>query len=79
MKLKSKLIFYIKIIWILKKIIVFLLELICDWIEIIISFKLYIGMGCDQQWDHYTKMHANSFWVSLDFEWIWTFLSSEIG
>jgi hypothetical protein len=36
-------------------------------------------MGCDQQWDHYTKMRANSFWVSLDFEWIWTFLSNEIG
>jgi len=23
---------------------------------------------------HYIKMHPNSLWVSLDFEWIWTFL-----
>jgi hypothetical protein len=27
---------------------------------------------------HYTKMCPSSFWVSLDFEWIWTFLPSEI-
>ncbi len=24
--------------------------------------------------NHYTKMHPNSLWVSLDFGWIWTFL-----
>jgi hypothetical protein len=23
---------------------------------------------------HYTKMHLNLFWVSLNFEWIWAFL-----
>ncbi len=23
---------------------------------------------------HYTEMHLNSFKVSIDFEWIWTFL-----
>jgi hypothetical protein len=27
---------------------------------------------------HYYKMRPSSLWVSLDFEWIWTFLLSEI-
>jgi hypothetical protein len=27
---------------------------------------------------HYYKMCPSSLWVSLDFEWIWTFLPSEI-
>jgi hypothetical protein len=27
---------------------------------------------------HYYKMYFNSLWVSLDFEWIWTFLSNKI-
>jgi hypothetical protein len=27
---------------------------------------------------HYYEVHPNSLWVSLDFEWIWTFLPSEI-
>jgi len=29
-------------------------------------------------YEHYYKMHPNSLWVSLHFEWIWTFLPSEI-
>jgi hypothetical protein len=28
---------------------------------------------------HYTKMRPSSLWVSLDFEWIWTFYHDEIG
>jgi hypothetical protein len=28
--------------------------------------------------EHYYKMRPSSLWVSLDFEWIWTFLPSEI-
>jgi hypothetical protein len=28
---------------------------------------------------HNTKMHPSSLRVSLDFEWIWTFLPNEIG
>ncbi len=28
---------------------------------------------------HYTKMRLSSLWVSLNFEWIWTILLSEIG
>jgi hypothetical protein len=27
---------------------------------------------------HYYKMCPSSLWVSLDFEWIWTFLLGEI-
>jgi hypothetical protein len=27
---------------------------------------------------HYYKMCPSSLWISLDFEWIWTFLPSEI-
>jgi hypothetical protein len=27
---------------------------------------------------HYYEMHPSSLWVSLDFEWIWTFLLNEI-
>jgi hypothetical protein len=27
---------------------------------------------------HYYKMHLSSLWVSLDFEWIWTFSPNEI-
>jgi hypothetical protein len=27
---------------------------------------------------HYHKMRLNSIWVSLDFEWIWTFLFGKI-
>jgi hypothetical protein len=28
--------------------------------------------------NYYTNMCPSSLWVSLDFEWIWTFLPSEI-
>jgi hypothetical protein len=28
---------------------------------------------------HYTKMCPSSLWISLNFEWIWTFLPCEIG
>jgi hypothetical protein len=31
-----------------------------------------------QVFNHYYKMHLSSLWDSLDFEWIWTFLPSEI-
>jgi hypothetical protein len=30
-------------------------------------------------YERYNKICPSSLWVSLDFEWIWTFLLSEIG
>jgi hypothetical protein len=33
--------------------------------------------SCEILKDYY-KMRPSSLWVSLDFEWIWTFLPSEI-
>jgi hypothetical protein len=33
---------------------------------------------CTKGSSHYYKMRLSSLWVSLDFEWIWTFLLGEI-
>ncbi len=37
-------------------------------------FKLFMYLSTD-----YTKMRPSSLWVSLDFEWIWTFYHGEIN
>jgi hypothetical protein len=49
-----------------------------EYVRTICALILNTHVAPFEETTHYYKMHIHSLWVSLDFEWIWTFLPSEI-